>query len=500
MSDIHNAEPSGFADQPAGTSGLVLNEPLLWERGRAGRTAMALPAADVPQAEELPPELAGDGPDWPNLSEPEVARHYTRLSTWNFGVDTGMYPLGSCTMKYNPKIHEALAALPGFSGAHPLLPAFGAQGALKLIYETERLLAELVGLREASLQPAAGAHGELCGMLMIAAWHRHHKTGKTKVLLPDSAHGTNPATAAMCGFTEVKVPVGPDGCLHVETVEKLLDDQVAAIMVTNPNTLGLFESELPAISALLHERGALVYGDGANLNAVVGRVDMSKMGVDVIHYNLHKTMSTPHGGGGPGSGPVAVGERLTPYLPGPRVVCRDGVYGWEEELPLSIGRLHAFHGQFGVYLKAYAYMLSIGNLMPEVSGLAVLAANYIQEALKGAYDLPFDRRCMHECVFTDAKQRGGKVSTLDIAKRLIDLGYHPPTVYFPLVVNGAIMIEPTETESKEELDGFINAMLRIAREAESGAGDIHEAPKLTKVGRLDETLAARKPRLTGDMQ
>ena len=498
---------SEHANKPArddfagvGSSGLILNEPLLWEKGRPGRSAMSVPEADVPAAPALPPELAGEGPDWPDLSELEVVRHYTRLSTWNFGVDTGMYPLGSCTMKYNPKINEALAALPGFGRAHPLLPAEACQGALRLIYETEKLLAAIVGLRAASLQPAAGAHGELAGMLMIAAYHRHHKTGKKTVLMPDTAHGTNPATAAMCGFREVKVPLGPDGRLHVETVAGLLDDDVAAIMVTNPNTLGIFESELPAISRMIHEKGGLVYGDGANLNAVMGRVDMDKMGVDVIHYNLHKSMSTPHGGGGPGSGPVAVGATLEPYLPGPRVVKRDGVFAWTDDLPLSIGRLHGFHGQFGIYLRAYAYIMSLGlEGLRNVSGLAVLNANYIQERLKGAYDLPFDQRCMHECVFTDARQSGNKVSTMDIAKRLIDLGYHPPTVYFPLVVHGALMIEPTETEAKEDLDGFIGAMLRIAEEAVGEPDLLHAAPTLTKVGRLDETTAARKPKLTGDM-
>ncbi len=485
-------------ETPLGTSGLILNEPLLWERGRKGRSGMSVPKENVP-ALPVPERFAGPGPDWPDLSEPEVVRHFTRLSTWNFGVDTGMYPLGSCTMKYNPKVNETVAALPGFNAAHPLLPEAASQGALRLIYETERLLAAVVGLEAASLQPAAGAHGELCGMLMIAAYHRHHRTGKRKILMPDTSHGTNPATATMCGFSEVKVPLGPKGRMEAATVAGLLDDEVAGIMVTNPNTVGLFESELAEISRLLHERGALVYGDGANLNAVMGRVDMAKVGVDVIHYNLHKSMSTPHGGGGPGSGPVAVGKTLEPYLPGPRVVLENGIYRWRDDLPLSIGRLHAFYGQFGVYLRAYAYMLTIGSKIAEVSGLAVLNANYLQELLKGAYHLPFDQRCMHECVLNDKRQREHHVTTLDIAKRLIDLGYHPPTVYFPLVVEGAIMIEPTETETKEDLDGFVAAMLAIAREAEAGSEALHAAPVRTKVGRLDETAAARKPRLTGDM-
>ena len=483
-----------------GTGGLILNEPLLWEKGRAGRSAMSVPAAGVPAAEPLPEALAGDGPDWPDLSELEVVRHYTRLSTWNFGVDTGMYPLGSCTMKYNPKINETLSGLSGFAEAHPLLPAEACQGGMEVVYETEKLLAAIVGLKEASLQPAAGAHGELTGMLMIAAYHRHHKTGKRKVLMPDTAHGTNPATASMCGFEEVKVPLGPDGRMRADDVRALIDDSIAGIMVTNPNTLGIFESELPAICKLVHDAGGLVYGDGANLNAIMGRVDMGAIGIDVIHYNLHKSMSTPHGGGGPGSGPVAVAESLVPFLPGPRVGKKGDAFVWNGNLPLSIGRMHGFHGQFGIAARAYAYILSLGlEGLRNASGFAVLNANYIQEKLRGVYALPFDGRCMHECVFTDEKQRGFGVSTLDIAKRLIDLGYHPPTVYFPLVVSGALMIEPTETESREDLDGFVAAMRQIAQEAENDADKLHNAPLLTKVGRLDETTAARKPKLTGDM-
>ncbi|MBQ4132898.1 MAG: aminomethyl-transferring glycine dehydrogenase subunit GcvPB [Desulfovibrionaceae bacterium] len=481
---------------------MVLQEKLLWEKGRKGREGMSLVKSDVPPA-SLPADICGSGPDWPDLSEQEVARHYTRLSSWNFGVDTGMYPLGSCTMKYNPKINETMAALPGFSGAHPLLPASACQGSMRLIYELESYLAEIVGLKAASLQPAAGAHGELCGMLMIAAWHRHNeKSGaprKTKVLIPDTAHGTNPATATMSGFTEVKVPLGPKGYIELAQIDKLMQDDVAGLMVTNPNTLGLFEQELADIIALIHQRGGLVYADGANLNAVMGYADLGRMGVDVVHYNLHKTMSTPHGGGGPGSGPVAVSETLIPFLPGPRVVKNGDKYEWQTDLPLSIGRLHGFHGQFGVAVKAYSYILSMGQNLKKASALAVLNANYIKEKLKGAFDLPFDQPCMHECVFTDAKQRAAKVSTLDIAKRLIDLGYHPPTVYFPLVVHSAIMIEPTETESKEDLDAFIAAMLEVAREAGEEPEKLHAAPTLTKARRMDETTAARKPVLTGDM-
>lgn len=484
---------------PISASGLLLNEDLLWEKGKKGRSAMSVAEADVPAC-PLPGELAGDGPDWPDLSEQQVARHYTRLSTWNFGVDTGMYPLGSCTMKYNPKINETLSSLPGFADAHPLLPASAVQGELRLMYELERYLAEIVGLKAASLQPGAGAHGELCGMLMIAAYHRHNGGNRIKVLMPETAHGTNPATASMCGFEEIKVPLGPKGYLECGAVERLMTDDVAGLMVTNPNTLGIFESELPEIIDLVHKRGGLVYADGANLNAIMGYADLGRMGVDVVHYNVHKTLSTPHGGGGPGAGPVAVSETLLPYLPGPRVVKKDDQYAWETDLPLSIGRLHGFYGQFRVLVRAYAYILSMGRELKTASAHAVLNANYIKEKLKHAYDLPFDLPCMHECVFTDARQKPHHVSTLDIAKRLIDMGFHPPTVFFPLVVNAAIMIEPTETESKEDIDAFIAAMLQAAKEAETHPELLQQAPVMTKVRRLDETGAARHPVLTGDMK
>ena len=485
--------------QTIGTQGLILREGLLWEKGKTGRSAMSIQDPGVPVA-SLPPELAGEGPDWPDLSELEVARHYTRLSTWNFGVDTGMYPLGSCTMKYNPKINEALAALPGFVQAHPLLPESATQGELRLMFELETYLAEIVGLKAACLQPGAGAHGELCGMLMIAAFHRRSGRNKTKVLVPDTAHGTNPATASMCGYEEIRVPLGPKGYMELATVAELMTDEVAALMVTNPNTLGLFECELAEIIELVHARGGLVYADGANLNAIMGYVDLGRMGVDVVHYNVHKTLSTPHGGGGPGAGPVAVSETLVPFLPGPRVVRTASGYAWNEDLPFSIGRLHGFYGQFRVLVRAYAYILSLGPELKTASAHAVLSANYIKERLKGAFDLPFDVPCMHECVFSDAKQKEQHIGTLDISKRLIDLGFHPPTVFFPLVVNGAIMIEPTETEALEDLDAFIAAMLQVAEEAKAAPELLREAPTLTKVRRLDETGAARRPVLTGDME
>ena len=459
---------------------------------------MSIPESGLPAA-SLPADLAGPGPDWPDLSEMEVARHYTRLSTWNFGVDTGMYPLGSCTMKYNPKINEVLAALPGFAHAHPLLPAEAVQGELRLLYEMEQFLAEITGLAAASLQPGAGAHGELGGMLMIAAHHRRRGEARTKILMPDTAHGTNPASAAMCGFEEVKVPLGPGGYIEPAAIDALMTGGTAGLMVTNPNTLGLFETELAAVIEIVHKRGGLVYADGANLNALMGYADLGRMGVDVVHINTHKTLSTPHGGGGPGAGPLVVGKTLIPYLPGPRVVKNGDSYAWNADLPLSIGRMHGFHGQFRVLCRAYAYILSLGPELKKASALAVLNANYIKEKLKDLYALPFDVPCMHECVFTDDRQKADHLGTLDVAKRLIDLGFHPPTVFFPLVVNAAIMIEPTETESRENLDAFIAAMRQVAHEAGENPDILRQAPVLTKVRRLDEVGAARRPRLTGDM-
>ncbi len=481
-----------------GTTGLVLNEPLLWEKGGRGKAGFSLPARDVDRA-PLPPGLAaGEIPDLPDLSEVDVVRHYTRLSQWNFGVDTGMYPLGSCTMKYNPKINERLAALEGFAGAHPLLPPDLSQGALKLMYELERLLAEITGMKAVSLQPAAGAQGELTGMLLIHAWHRSRGDQRKKILVPDTAHGTNPASAALCGYRPVPVASGERGGLTLEAVERVMDDETAGIMITNPNTLGLFEENIAEIAGVVHQRGGLVYGDGANMNAVMGVVDAAAMGVDVLHLNLHKTFSTPHGGGGPGSGPVCVNETLEPFLPVPRVVKQGGKYTLSYDLPESVGRLHTFHGNFGVMIKAYAYIMSMGaEGLEKASKLAVLNANYIKESLKDCYHLPYDRTCMHECVFTDRNQKQRKVTTLDVAKRLMDYGFHPPTIYFPLVVSGALMVEPTETESKDELDLFVEAMRGIAGEAEEEPDRLRAAPSKTKLRRLDETTAARKPCLAG---
>jgi glycine dehydrogenase subunit 2 len=480
-----------------GTTGLILNEPLLWEKGRKGRCGFSLPRRDV-ESSPLSPELTGEGPDFPDLSEVDVVRHYTRLSQWNFGVDTGMYPLGSCTMKYSPKSNERQASLPGFSGAHPLLPASLSQGVLRLMFELEQYLAEITGMDATTLQPAAGAHGELTGMLLIHAYHRSKGVLRSKIIVPDTAHGTNPASAALCGYRPVPARSNEQGILSVEAIAEVMDEETAGIMVTNPNTLGLFEENIQEIAEIVHSKGGLVYCDGANMNAVMGIVQMGKTGIDIIHLNLHKTFSTPHGGGGPGSGPVCVKKHLEPFLPVPRVVVENGKYALSENYPQSVGKLQAFHGNVGVIIKAYCYIRSMGpKNLKKASRLAVLNANYIKEMLKGTLDLPYDRPCMHECVFSDKHQRPAKVLTLDMAKRLMDYGFHPPTVYFPLVVQGAIMIEPTETESKEDLDQFIEAFKAIANEAKENPDLLREAPKNCKVKRLDEVTAARKPCLAG---
>ena len=480
-----------------GTSGLILNEPLLWERGKKGRRAVAMPNQDVEPA-PLDPSLTDDGPDFPDLSELDVVRHFTRLSTWNFGVDTGMYPLGSCTMKYNPKTNERQASLPGFAASHPLLPGSLSQGAIQLMVELEQYLAEVTGMDAVSLQPAAGAHGELAGMLLIYAYHEKQGAQRHKILIPDTAHGTNPASATLCGYESIPVASNENGILSAETIDAVMDEDTAGIMVTNPNTLGLFEENIQEIAKIVHDRGGLVYCDGANMNAVMGIVDMAAIGVDVLHLNLHKTFSTPHGGGGPGSGPVCVQKHLEPFLPTPRPVKTDDGYALSEDYPDSIGKLSAFHGHFGVMVRAYTYILSNGpDGLKKASQLAVLNANYIKERLRDDYELAYDRPSMHECVFSDKRQAEFKVATLDIAKRLMDYGFHPPTVYFPLVVPGAIMIEPTETESKDEIDGFIDAMKAIAEEARTNPDIVRNAPTLSKVRRLDEATAARKPCLAG---
>jgi len=479
-----------------GTTGLIFNEPLLWEKGSFGRIGISLPKRDVDEA-PLDKQLVGDGPDFPDLSELDVVRHFTKLSQWNFGVDSGMYPLGSCTMKYNPKTNERQASLPGFAGAHPLLPERLSQGILSLMFELQDLLGEITGLPAVTLQPAAGSHGELTGMLIFAAYHKHQGKPRSKVLIPDTAHGTNPASAALCGFKAVAVQSGPNGVLVPEAVAALMDEDTAGIMITNPNTLGLFEDNIRQVADIVHKKGGLVYGDGANMNAVMGIVNVGEVGVDVLHLNLHKTFSTPHGGGGPGAGPVCVTPQLEAFLPVPRIVKEKERYRLDDNYPLSVGKVHAFYGNVGILIRAYSYIRSVGKHLKEVSQYAVLNANYIKQRLKDVYHLPYDRPCMHECVFTDKHQQAHHVATLDIAKRLMDHGFHPPTIYFPLVVSGAIMIEPTESESKETLDLFIDAMRQIAQEAETCPDCLHESPQYPKVRRLDETLAARKPCLKG---
>ena len=480
-----------------GTTGLILNEPLLWEKGKPGRSGFSIPLRDV-EVSPIQESLASHGPDFPDLSEVDVVRHFTRLSTWNFGVDTGTYPLGSCTMKYNPKINDKQAALPGFAAAHPLLPQELSQGLLKLMFELERYLAEITGMDAVTLQPAAGAQGELAGMLLIHAFHKSRGRKPSKMLVPDTAHGTNPASAVLCGYRPVPVASNDQGILSVESVAAEMDDDTAGIMITNPNTLGLFEENLKEIVDLVHAKGGVVYGDGANMNAVLGMMDVGCTGLDVLHLNLHKTFSTPHGGGGPGAGPVCVKKHLEPFLPVPRLIEQKGNYVLSHNFPQSIGRLHAFYGNVGVMIRAYSYIRTMGGANLKKAGqLAVLNANYVKERLKNFFYLPYDRPCMHECVFTDKHQAGFKVTTLDIAKRLMDYGFHPPTVYFPLVVNGAIMLEPTETESKQDLDLLIESLKAIAKEAQENPDLLRQAPTRPKMGRLDETRAARKPCLAG---
>ena len=480
-----------------GIHGLIFEEPLLWEKGKAGRRGMSIPTSDVPKA-ELPAELQGAGPDFPDLSEVDVVRHYTRLSQWNYGVDSGMYPLGSCTMKYNPKINEKVAATPELAAAHPMLADEHVQGNLQIMFELQQYLAAITGLPGVSLQPAAGAHGELTGMLVFAAYHRSRDSKRTKILIPDTAHGTNPASAALCGYKPVPVKSGSNGILKVQSVADLMDEETAGIMITNPNTLGLFETNIREIAEIVHAKGGLVYGDGANMNAVMGIINAARCGVDVMHLNLHKTFSTPHGGGGPGAGPICVTRALEKYLPVPRARKEGGTYRLDFDCPDSVGRVHAFHGNFSVLLRAYSYIRTMGaEYLKMASQLAVLNAVYIKEKLKGTLQLAYNRPCMHECVFSDALQQEDKITTLDMAKRLIDHGYHPPTIYFPLVVHGAIMIEPTETECKDDIDQFIETIKLVVQEGKEHPELLRQAPVMAKMRRLDETQAARNPCLCG---
>ncbi len=492
-----------------------MEEPVLFERSVSGRRGVSPAEHDVPVTDvsALIPErfLRSQGeeaettydPMLPEVSELEVVRHYTRLSQWNFGVDTGFYPLGSCTMKYNPKINEDIARLDGFTTIHPYLDESLTQGALKLMYELEGYLAEITGMEAITLQPSAGAHGELCGLLMISKCLKARGEHRTKVLIPDTAHGTNPASSHLAGFKVVQIESGADGCITLDSIKEAMDTDVAALMLTNPNTLGLFEHDIVEIAEIVHERGGFVFCDGANMNALMGLVRLGELGVDVVQLNLHKTFSTPHGGGGPGSGPVGVGAELAPYLPTPRIKKESGIkregesYSFEYDRPDSIGRLKAFYGNFAIMVRAYGYIRRCGPVgLRRVSETAILNANYIKQRLKSTFDLPYDDKpCMHEAVFSDTGLKETGVNTMDVAKRLIDYGIHPPTVYFPMVVGGAIMVEPTETESKAELDDFIAAMEAIAEEAKEKPELLRNAPFTTKVSRVDETRAARVPKL-----
>jgi len=471
---------------------------LIYEKSVPGRRGVKLPASDVPASSALPENLLRkEAAGLPEISELDLVRHFTNLSRRNFSVDTNFYPLGSCTMKYNAKVLENAATL--FAPFHPmtaLLPEGEqfCQGTLGMLYDLGQMLADITGMDEVTTQPLAGAHGEMTGIMLIAAYHKARGNRKRYVLVPDSSHGTNPASAAMAGFEIITVPSAPYGDMDIELFKKAMNNEVAAVMMTCPNTAGLFNPHIKEISDIAHSHDALMYYDGANLNAIMGKVKPGDVGFDVVHVNLHKTFGTPHGGGGPGSGPVGVKKGLIPYLPCPRIVMDDnGQFVLETANPHSIGRTANFFGNFGVMAKAYAYIIMLGREgLISASELAVLNANYIKERLKAWYELPYDQICMHECVFSASRQLAHGVHAIDIAKFLIDRGYHPPTVYFPLTVKEAIMIEPTETESKATMDAFIEVMIEAAQAAESDPQALHDAPLTMPVGRLDETKAARE--------
>ena len=494
------AEPTleGWADEnseavgPPAQDG-VQGEPLLSELSTPGVPGHQLPGLDVPEAGVHDTRKALRLPE---IGELDVIRHFTHLSQRNYSIDSGFYPLGSCTMKYNPKINEDVARLPGIAHIHPLAPDETVQGALRLIWELERLLAEITGFSAASLQPMAGAQGEFAGMLLIRAYHQARgDSQRRKVLVPDSAHGTNPATAAMCGFHTVAIPTDSHGNVDLDRLKAELDDTVVGLMLTNPNTLGLFEQHLLDVTEAVHGAGGLVYGDGANLNAILGIVKPADMGFDVLHINVHKTFSTPHGTGGPGAGPVVVSDKLEPFLPAPVVVRRpDGSFALEGDRPQSIGRL-SWHGHFGILARGYTYIRMHGpDGLRQLSETAVLNANYLRALLRDVYDVPFDRSCMHEFVLSARSLKNAHgIRTLDVAKRLIDYNIHPPTIYFPLIVDEGLLIEPTEAESKRTLDTFAGVMRRIAAEAASDPELLTTAPHHTPVRRLDEVTAARKP-------
>ncbi|HLI84011.1 MAG TPA: aminomethyl-transferring glycine dehydrogenase subunit GcvPB [Bryobacteraceae bacterium] len=477
---------------------LSYNEPLLFERSSPGKLAYQLPELDVPPvdpAEALgPDQVRPEVEGFPEVSEVEVVRHYTRLSAWNYAIDFGMYPLGSCTMKYNPRINELVARLEGLAWAHPYQPESLAQGALEVMTRLEAALAEITGMDAVTLQPAAGAQGELTALLLMRALLTKRGNPRKKILIPDSAHGTNPASAAMAGYAVQNIKSNQAGMVDVAALAEVVNEDVAALMLTNPNTLGIFEQSITRIAEILHSKGALLYMDGANMNALLGIARPGDFGVDAMHLNLHKTFSTPHGGGGPGAGPVAVKRELEPFLPVPRLKRSGKKWAWDYRREDSIGRVRAFYGNFGVLVRALAYILAHGGPgLRNVTLDAVLNANYLRKKLEPHYDLPYSSPSMHEVVFSDARQAAHDVHTGEIAKRLIDYGFHPYTVSFPLIVRGAMMIEPTETETKHELDRFIQAMIDIAEEAEKNPEIVKTAPHATRTSRVDEVTAARKP-------
>jgi glycine dehydrogenase subunit 2 len=485
--------------------GVQFREPPIFERGSPGRTGASLPPLDVPDVDPaaLYGALARKEPAaLPEVSEPETFRHFVRLSQWNFCIDSQMYPLGSCTMKYNPKINEWAARLPAFAKLHPMTPEELTQGSLEVMWRLQDALCEISGMDGCSLQPSAGAQGELAGLMMMRAFHESKGRSPKKVFIPESAHGTNPASCALNGLVAVKVEKSADGITHPEEVLAAIERQgadgdVCGLMITNPNTLGAYEKHLPAIIKLIHDKGGLVYGDGANTNAIMGHARPGDVGMDVIHINLHKTFTTPHGGGGPGSGPVCFKKHLEPFQPAPVLVRRGAELAWDRDRPHSIGRLRAFTGNFGMFIRAYTYIREMGgDGLKSASSLAVLNARYLWAKLKDHYSAPVPQPCMHEVVLSDvALEKETGVKTLDIAKRLLDYGFHAPTVYFPLVVPGALMIEPTETETRETLDEFVGAMLAILKEARESPELVKHAPHGTLVGRMDEARAARQPRL-----
>lgn len=479
-------------------SGCYRHQQLVFEVSKPGRIGCGLPACDVPETslDEMlgASNIRAEAPALPEISEVDLVRHYTGLSRRNYGVDNGFYPLGSCTMKYNPKLNENVARLAGFANIHPLQNEGTVQGALEVLYDMQNYLCEIAGMDACTLQPVAGAHGELTGLKLIRAYHESRGEQRTKVIVPDSAHGTNPATATVCGLDTIEIKSNPDGSVNLEALRAAVGPDTAALMLTNPSTLGLFETQITEIAKIVHDAGGLLYYDGANANAILGITRPGDMGFDVVHFNLHKTFSTPHGGGGPGSGPVGVKASLAPFLPVPVIEFDGSTYRLSSDKPQSIGKMHSFYGNFGVILRAYAYIRTMGpDGLRQVSEDAVLNANYCMRSLASHYELPFDRHCMHECVFAGLKDHAPNVKTLDVAKRILDYGYHPPTIYFPLIVHDALMIEPTETESKETLDAFIGVMKEIAREAVEEPELVTGAPHGTAVRRLDEATAARKP-------